>query len=78
MKKEDLIKLGIDDETAQKIIVLHGQDIEGHKTRLSAAQTEADGLKWMLTCRSGRCRRTLPKLESASRVRFGRTDHRPP
>lgn len=49
MKKEDLIKLGIDDETAQKIIVLHGQDIEGHKTRLSAAQTEADGLKSQLT-----------------------------
>jgi hypothetical protein len=49
MKKEDLIKLGIEEETVQKIIILHGQDIESHKTKLTTAQTEAEGLKAQLT-----------------------------
>lgn len=45
MKREDLIKLGIAEDMVDKIMALHGADIEGHKTKLTAAQTELDGLK---------------------------------
>lgn len=49
MNKEDLQKLGIEDEDIiQKIIVLHGKDIESHKTNLSTMKTELDGLKGQL------------------------------
>jgi len=48
MKREDLIKLGIADEVVDKVMALHGADIETHKTRLTAAQTELDGLKAQL------------------------------
>jgi predicted nucleic acid-binding Zn-ribbon protein len=50
MKKEDLIKLGLTDEAViEQIIILHGKDIEKHKTGLSTAQAESDGLKKQLT-----------------------------
>jgi hypothetical protein len=50
MKKEDLTKLGLTDEALiEQIIVLHGKDIEKHKTSLTAAQTELDGVKAQLT-----------------------------
>lgn len=49
MKKEDLTKLGLTDEALiEQIIILHGKDIEGHKTKLSTAQAEADALKKQL------------------------------
>lgn len=49
MNKDDLKKLGIeDDDLIQKIIVAHGKDIEKHKADLTAIQTERDGLKTQL------------------------------
>lgn len=49
MNAEDLKKLGLEDEEViQKIIVLHGKDIEGHKTKLTTAQTELDSTKAQL------------------------------
>lgn len=48
MKREDLIKLGIAEDMVDKIMALHGADIEGHKSRLTAAQTELEGLKTQL------------------------------
>lgn len=49
MNAEDLKKLGLtDEEVIQKIIVLHGKDIEKNKTSLSTAQAELDGLKKQL------------------------------
>lgn len=49
MKREDLIKLGIAEDLVDKIMALHGSDIEGHKTRLTTVQTELDGLKKQLS-----------------------------
>jgi predicted nucleic acid-binding Zn-ribbon protein len=40
MKREDLKKLGIEDEVIDKIMAMNGQDIESHKTKLTTAQTE--------------------------------------
>lgn len=49
MKREDLTKLGLtDDAVIDKIMALHGSDIEAHKTRLTAAEGERDGLKSQL------------------------------
>lgn len=49
MNKEDLKKLGLTDEAImEQVIVLHGKDIEKHKTSLSTAQAELDGLKKQL------------------------------
>lgn len=49
MNAEDLKKLGLDDEEViQKIIVLHGKDIEKNKTSLATAQAELDGVKKQL------------------------------
>lgn len=49
MKREDLTKLGITDELVDKIMALHGSDIEAHKQKLVTAQAETDGLKKQLT-----------------------------
>jgi hypothetical protein len=50
MNKEDLKKLGLtDDAVIDQIIVLHGKDIEGHKAKITTAQTELDGVKKQLT-----------------------------
>jgi len=49
MNKKDLIALGISEEIADQVVVLHGKDIESHKTRLSTLQTELDGAKTQLT-----------------------------
>jgi len=48
MKREDLTKLELSDEQIDKIMALHGQDIEKHKASLSGVQTELDGLKKQL------------------------------
>lgn len=49
MNKDDLTKLGITDEDLiQKIIVLHGKDIENHKNSLSTMKAELDGVKSQL------------------------------
>jgi hypothetical protein len=49
MNKEDLIKLGVTDEAViQSIIVLHGKDIEKHKSDLTATTTELTNTKSQL------------------------------
>ncbi|MFM8321008.1 MAG: phage scaffolding protein [Chloroflexota bacterium] len=48
MKREDLIKLNVAEDVVDKIMALHGADIEGHKTKLAATQTELDGIKKQL------------------------------
>jgi len=49
MNAKDLIKLGLTEEQADQIIVLHGKDIEKHKTALDTAKAESDGYKNQLT-----------------------------
>ena len=49
MNKKDLIELGIAEDVAEKIIVLHGKDIEAHKSKLTTAEGERDGFKNQLT-----------------------------
>jgi predicted nucleic acid-binding Zn-ribbon protein len=49
MKREDLAKLGIAEDLVDKIMALHGSDIESHKGKLTASQAELDGLKKQLT-----------------------------
>jgi hypothetical protein len=48
MKREELIKLGIAEDVVDKIMAMHGQDIEGHKAKLTSTQTELDGIKAQL------------------------------
>lgn len=46
MNKDDLKKLGIEDENViQQIIVLHGKDIEQHKSALTTTQSELEAMK---------------------------------
>lgn len=45
MKKDELIALGIDEEKAKQILVLHGKDIESFKATNDTLKTENDGLK---------------------------------
>jgi molybdopterin-guanine dinucleotide biosynthesis protein len=49
MNKKQLMELGLTEELADQIVVLHGKDIESHKTKLATAQTELDGVKAQLT-----------------------------
>lgn len=49
MNKKDLTDLGIAEDVAEKIIVLHGKDIEGHKTSLSTEKQRADTLATQLS-----------------------------
>lgn len=50
MKREDLTKLGLTDDTViDAIMAAHGKDIEAHKNKNATAQTEIDGLKSQLT-----------------------------
>ena len=44
MNKKDLLDLGLDEEAAQKIIIMHGKDIEKHKADLEARDNEAKAL----------------------------------
>jgi len=49
MKREDLEKIeGLSKEAVDKIMALHGQDIEKHKAAVAAAHAEIDGLKKQL------------------------------
>jgi hypothetical protein len=48
MKREDLIKLGIAEDVVDKIMALHGSDIETHKGKLTATQAELDTFKIQL------------------------------
>lgn len=49
MNKKDLIDLGIPEDVAEKVIIVHGKDIESHKAKVSALQAENDGLKSQVT-----------------------------
>ena len=40
MKREDLIRLGIAEDVVDKIMALHGTDIESHKTKQATTETE--------------------------------------
>ena len=44
MNKKDLLDLGLDEDTVQKIIIMHGKDIEKHKADLEAKDGEAKAL----------------------------------
>jgi hypothetical protein len=49
MKKEDLIGIGIEDEDLQKqLMILHGKDIEAHKTQLAEAQSQIEAVQGQL------------------------------
>lgn len=48
MKREDLTKLELADDVVDKIMALHGQDLEKHKAAAATAQAELDGLKKQL------------------------------
>lgn len=49
MKREELVKLGIAEETVDQIMSLHGKSTEKYKTDLVALTAERDGLKTQLT-----------------------------
>lgn len=49
MNKKDLIDLGIAEDVADKVVILHGKGIESHKGTIATMQTELDGLKTQLT-----------------------------
>lgn len=48
MKREDLKELGLSDEALDKIMALHGADIERHKQAAASQKAEADALKAQL------------------------------
>lgn len=49
MKKTDLAKLGLDEELAEQIIILHGKDIEAIKAEKQAALDSVTSLQQQLT-----------------------------
>jgi hypothetical protein len=49
MNKKDLTDLGVAEDVAEKIVILHGKDIESHKSRITTLEAEATGLKTQLT-----------------------------
>lgn len=48
MNKKDLIELGIAEDVAEKVVVLHGKDIEAHKTKLTETQSQFNDAKSQL------------------------------
>ena len=48
MKREDLKELNLSDDALDKIMALHGADIEKHKSAVTNAKAEADALKKQL------------------------------
>lgn len=48
MKKEDLIALGIDEDTAKKVMIEHGKTVTGLNSQLSTAEGERDQFKEQL------------------------------
>lgn len=48
MKKEDLIKLGVDEKTVYQIFAIHGKDLEKMKSSVAQVTTERDALKTQL------------------------------
>lgn len=48
MKKEELLALGIDEDTAKKVLDINGQDIEKQKAKTTAAEAARDEYKTQL------------------------------
>ena len=48
MKKEELIALGIDEESAKKVMEINGADIQNVAAKLKTAESDRDGLKAQL------------------------------
>lgn len=48
MKKEDLLELGIDEETAKSVMALHGKTVTSLNTQLSTVQSERDNANQQL------------------------------
>ncbi len=48
MKKEELTAIGLSEEVADKVLVIHGKDIEKHKTRITTLEGERDNYKTQL------------------------------
>jgi hypothetical protein len=48
MKREELEKLGLEKESIDSIMALHGKDIEANKAKAAAIEAERDGLKSQL------------------------------
>lgn len=49
MKKEDLIELGIDEDVAKSVMVLHGKTVTGLKTQINTIQSERDQFEEQLS-----------------------------
>lgn len=49
MNKKDLIDLGIAEDVADKVVILHGKGIESHKATITTMQTELDTAQGQLT-----------------------------
>ena len=49
MKRDELKKLGVEDEVIEKIMALHGKTIETKKSELEAMKTENETLKTQMT-----------------------------
>lgn len=49
MKKEDLIELGIDEDIAKSVMVLHGKTVTGLKTQINTIQSERDQFEEQLS-----------------------------
>jgi len=49
MNKKQLLDLGIAEDVAEQIIVLHGKDVEQHKGRITTLQAELDTSKVQLS-----------------------------
>lgn len=45
MNKKELVALGIAEDVADQIVVIHGKDIEKHKTAVDTSKSEAQTLK---------------------------------
>lgn len=48
MNKKELLDLGVPEDMVDKIIVMHGKDIESHKARVYEAESKADTLQRQL------------------------------
>lgn len=49
MKKEDLIALGIDEESAKSVMAMHGKTVTTLNSQISTLEAERDGLKEQVT-----------------------------
>ena len=49
MKKEDLIALGIDEESAKSVMAMHGKTVTTLNSQISTLEAERDGLQEQVT-----------------------------